>query len=226
MVIRSIALRATFLLSLLVATPSIAGSFPTPEGLEPCAPGDPVAATEAQVAPKLGGQFLNCFQSNRNIGAPSAARQTLLPVEYAFAIALHGQTYTLTDLQKLLAKVKEQWRGFSPLSKEFKDTYISKLNALVKSNGSRDGTAVKSIKPVLIEISPIHNNRYIVTSIRTYVFDSNGGTVQVKKVNADAVVLRGSQLIRLTVQKTFSSPADVAEVRVEIDNWAKMVAQG
>lgn len=225
MVIRAIALGAAFLLSLLMATPSIAVSFPTPEGLRPCAPGDPVAATGAQVATKLGGEFLNCFQSNRSIAPPGAAKRVLMPVEYAFAIALQGQSYTLSDLQNLFAKVNEQWRGFNPLSKKFKDTHISKLNALLKSNESSDRPTVVSVKPVLIEIGLIHDRFFVVTSIRTYIFESNGGYVEEKKVNADAVVLLGSQLIRLTIQRTLNAPTDVTEVQAKIENWAKMVAQ-
>jgi hypothetical protein len=226
MATRAIAFWATFLWPFLMTTPSISGSFPTPEGLRPCAPGDPVATIEARVASKLGGEFLNCFQSGRRIATPSAAKRVWMPVEYAFAIALQGQSYTLADLDNLLSKVKDQWSGFDPLSKQFKDNYTAKLNELLRCSGLNKRATIDSVKPVLVAIAPIHDKFYVVTSIRIYAFRSNGVNVETKKVNADAVVLRGSRLIRLTIQRTLSEPTDVTEVQAEIDKWAKMVAQG
>jgi hypothetical protein len=62
-----------------------------------------------------------------------------------------------------------------------------------------------------------------VTSIRTYVVDLNGRRVTSTKVNSDGVALRGSQLVRLTIQRTLSDPNDVAQVESEMADWARAI---
>jgi len=191
--------------------------------LRPCAPGDLVATAEAGVATKLGGEFLGCFQSA--IGVQSAAKAAQMPVEYAFAIALRSRVYTLGDLDNFLSKVKDQWKNFDPLSKDFKESYTNRLNNLIKENGPSPYPNIVSIKPILVSIERLDDIYYMVTSIRTYVLESNGKHVRLTKVNSDAVVLRNSQLIRLTIQRTLSDPADVAQVQGEIGDWARAVAK-
>lgn len=211
--------------SALAATPAESGRLSTPDGFKPCAGGDPVATVEARVAAKLGGEFLGCFQSERRIAAPSAAKAAPMTVEYAFAIALQGRGYTLADLDSLLSTVKNQWKDFDPLSKQFKETYTARLNELIEANGSTPPSTIDSVKPVLVSIDRADPSYYSVTSIRTYVVNSNGGQVTLTKVNSDAVALRSSQLIRLTIQRTLTDPADVAEVEGEIADWARATAQ-
>lgn len=199
--------------------------LPIPGNLKPCAPGSPVASVEGHVAAKLGGEFLGCFQSEQEITAPSATKGVRMPVEYAFAIAVQGGGYTPADLDKLLSTVKEQWNGFNPLSKEYKETYTARLNELIKGSGLVVSPTFIAIKPELVSIDRTDSNYYSVTSIRTYVLELNGERGTLTKVNSDAVVLQNSQLIRLTIQRALSNPADVADVQGQIVDWARAIAQ-
>jgi hypothetical protein len=121
-------------------------------------------------------------------------------------MALRDRDYKVADLDNLLSTVKQQWKDFDPLSKEFKDSYTARLNALIKSSGSAAAPDVVSVKPVLVSIERGRSDYYTVTSIRTYVVDLNGRRVTSTKVNSDGVALRGSQLVRLTIQRTLSDP--------------------
>jgi hypothetical protein len=200
--------------------------FPAPEGFKPCAPGNPLASAEAGVATKLGGEFLGCFQSERETTRPTAAKAAPMPVEYAFAIALQGGGHTPADLDNLLTTTRRQWKDFDPLSKEFKETYTARVNELIKGSGLLPSVTMVSVKPVLISIDRSVDNYYSVTSLRTYAVQVNGEPVALTRVNSDAVALQNSRLIRLTIQRTLSDPADVAQVQGEIDDWARAIAQG
>jgi hypothetical protein len=63
-----------------------------------------------------------------------------------------------------------------------------------------------------------------VVSIRSYVLDASGEQVSLTKVNASADVLRGSRLVRLTVQRVLTDSSDVAQVQSEIAEWATAVS--
>jgi hypothetical protein len=191
-----------------------------PKGLSPCAQDDPVATMEARVAPSIGGEFLSCFQSEQKIAVPGATGLAPVPFEYAFAIRLAGDDHSSADLDKLLSTVTAQWKDFQPLSTEFHDNYIARLNALIKKAGEPSET-VTSIKPVLVSIGRLDAKSYSVVSIRGYVFNANGGQVSETKVNADAVVLRGRSLIRLTMQRMLTGASDVTELQAEISQWAR-----
>jgi hypothetical protein len=191
-----------------------------PKGLSPCAPNDPVATLEGRVATSIGGQFLGCFQSEQRIETPGATELAPVPREYAFAIRLAGGGYTSADLDKLLSTVTAQWKDFQPLSTEFHDKYIARLNALIKGTGETT-TTIASIKPVLVSIDRLDAKSYSVVSIRSYVFNGNGGQVRTTKVNADAVVLRGRDLIRLTMQRMLTGASDVGQIRAEVSEWAR-----
>ncbi len=191
-----------------------------PKGLSPCAPGDPVAALETRVAASIGGQFLSCFHSEKRVEVPGATEPAPLPLEYAFAIGFAGESYTSADLDKLLSTVTAQWKDFQPLSKEFHDDYIARLNALIKGAGEPSAT-ISSIKPVLVSIDRLDAKSYSVISIRSYAFNENGRQLSTTKVNADAVVLRGHNLIRLTMQRPLTDVSDVAQLRAEISQWAR-----
>ncbi len=191
-----------------------------PKGLIPCASNDPVNASGPRIAASVNGQFLSCFQSEEKtdvLGAPDVAP---VPVEYAFAISLASEVYTTTDLDKLLTTVTAQWKGFQPLSTEFHDNYIARINALINS-GHETPVAIASIKPVLISIDRLDVNSYSVVSIRSYVFNVNGTQVSMTKVNADAVVLRGRRFIRLTMQRMLTNASDVTRLQTEISEWAR-----
>jgi hypothetical protein len=206
--------------------PNGSSGFPAPGGFKPCAPDSPLAIAEARIATKLGGEFLGCFQSERETMAPSSAKAAPTPVEYAFAIALQGGGHTPADLDNLLSTVKHQWKDFDPLSKEFKETYTARVNELIKGSGLTPSPTMVSEKPVLVSIDRAGDSYYSVTSLRTYTVELNGERVMVTKVNSGAVALRGSQLIRLTIQRTLSDPTDVTQVQGEITDWARATAQG
>ena len=191
-----------------------------PKGLSPCAPDDPVATMESRIAPSIGGQFVNCFHSEDRIKPPAGSTVAPVPLEYAFAIRLGRGPYTSANLDKLLATVTAQWKDFQPLSTEFRENYIARINALIKDSGETSAT-IASIKPVLVSIERLDAKSYSVVSIRSYVFNEGSGQTRTTKVNADAVVLRGSDLIRLTMQRVLSKPADVDQLRGEISQWAR-----
>jgi hypothetical protein len=199
--------------------PRDSSGLPTPKGLVQCLSDDPVAALEARLAAKLGGEYLGCFRSQRTTIPKGAEGAAPTPVEHAFGFALHDRHYKSADLDDLLARVKQQWKDFDPSSKEFKESYTAQLNALIKSSGS--SADLVSIKPILVSIDRGAGDYYTVTSVRTYVADLDGSRVTSTKVNSDAVALRGSELVRLTIQRTLSDPADVAEVQGEIADWAR-----
>jgi hypothetical protein len=204
---------------------TVVGGLRAPEGLKPCAPGDPAASAEARVAEQLGGEFLGCFRSDREVVAPIASNPATTSIEYAFAIALHGGGYTPADLDSLLSTVRGQWKDFDPLSKEFRETYTARLNDLIRSNGSTLSPTVISVSPVLVSIDRKDVHYYLVTSIRTIVLELQGKQVALTKVNSDAVVLCGSRLVRLTIQRPLSDPHDVAQVQGEMADWARATAQ-
>jgi hypothetical protein len=99
------------------------------------------------------------------------------------------------------------------------------MNELFKENGSTSSANLISEKPLLISIDRPDAMYYIVTSIRTYFLKVNGEQVTSTRVNSDAVALRGSQLIRLTIQRTLRARADVAQVQDEVTDWARATAQ-
>jgi hypothetical protein len=196
--------------------------LPAPKGLSSCAPSDPLAVVEANVAAKFGGAFLGCFKSERTITVQGATKPVLVPFEFAMAIDFPGP-YTLADLDKLLSRGIEQWKAFEPLSKE-SENYTVRLNELIKGAGTSSKASVSSVKPVLVSIGRIGPKSFSVISIRSYVLDASGEQVSLTKVNASADVLHGSRLVRLTVQRVLTDPADVTEVQSEIAEWANAVS--
>ena len=123
---------------------------------------------------------------------------------------------------KLLATGIEQWKGFEPLSKDW-ENYTVRVNELIKSVGMT-AASVSSEKPVLVSIGRIGTNSFSVVSIRHYVFEASGEQVIQTKVSGSADVLRGSRLVRLTVQRMLTEPSDVAQVQSEIAEWANAVS--
>lgn len=199
--------------------------FPAPNGLRPCAPGDPVAGMEARVIAKLGGDFLGCLWSGQTTFVQGKPDVVPTPREYAFAIAVPGNGYTSADLDKLRSKVADQWKNFDPLSKEFKEAYTARINELIKGDGPASSATLSSVKPVLVSIDRLDDKSYSVTSIRRYVFEIDGGRVGRTKVNSDVVARRGSELIRLTIQRTLTGPSDVSQVQGEIADWARAITR-
>ena len=143
--------------------------------------------------------------------------------EYAFALAIHDREYSAADLHDLLSKVEQQWKGFEPVDGNLSDAYVSKLNGLIDEQRKDSGAGVQSVRPILVKIDHDHSNYYTVTSIRTYVVAANAARITATRVNADAVVLRDSRLLRLTIQRTLTGPADIARAEADIDRWAESI---
>lgn len=197
--------------------------LPAPKELSSCPPGDPVAAAEAGVAAKLGGEPLGCFVSDKRTTVQGTTKSIPVSLEHAFAIGIPGGPYTSADLDKLLSRVTEQWKGFDPLGKEF-ENYKDRLNDLIKGVGTSPTATFSSIKPVLVSIDRLGTKSYSVVSIRNYILDLNSEHVSAIRVNGDAVVLRGSELVRLTMQRALTDPSDVAQLQGEIAEWARAIA--
>ena len=211
------------------ANPSIASEvsseLPAPSGLVPCSASDPAAAAVSAIATKLGGEFLGCFLSPTKVATPTTADARSSPVEHAIAIGLHGNAYTLNDLSQQLFKVRDQWKTFDPLDKQSRDKYIARLNDLLANSNAKNVTKIASVSPVLVSIDQLDSSYYLVTSLRTYTVGADTGRTTFTQVNSDAVVLRHSRLIRLTIQRTLHDPADVAQVQTEITKWAQAIAR-
>jgi hypothetical protein len=189
------------------AAPIASESVPQPKGFDPCAPDDPVAALEKRIAPSLGAEFLGCFHSSA-------------PDEYAFVHRVIGDKFTSADVEALRRKVADQWKNFQPLSEEFRDKYIARLNAMISAANASAGTFA-AVKPVLVSMKSLDSKSYSVISIRSYIFNTEKGQEYAERVNAAAIVLRGQQIIRLTMQRRLTEVADVDEVQTEIARWAK-----
>ncbi len=197
--------------------------LPAPKELSSCPPGDPVAAAEAGVAAKLGGELLGCFVSDKKTTVQGTTKSIPMSLEHAFAIRIPGGPYTSADLDELLSRITEQWKGFDPLSKDF-ENYRNRLNDLMKGVGTSPTATFSSIRPVLVSIDRLGPRSYSVVSIRSYVVDVSGEHVSATRVNGDAVVLRGSDLVRLTMQHALTDPSDVAQLQGEIAEWARAIA--
>jgi cyanophycinase len=196
------------------------GGLPAPAGLSSCAPGNQTDYL-ARVAAELHSEVLGCFLSEKMIMVQGAVTPVPMPLEFAFALNPTGGPYTSADLDRLLSKTIEQWKDFKPLSKEF-ENYTGRLNELIKGAGA--STTVSSVKPALVSIDRVGTNAYSVVSIRRYVLDVGGEQVNVTKVEASAVVLRGSALVRLTMQRVLTDASDVAQLQSEIAEWVRAIA--
>jgi hypothetical protein len=170
----------------------------------------------------LGGVFLGCFQSEQVSRAQAA---TPVPIETALAVKLPGNGYDFRNLEELLSAIKDGWAKFSPLKDEFKETYRNRLNELIKQNGQEAPSSVSSIKEVLVSIEQPDRYYYVITSVKSYEIELNGKRVLSTIVHSGAVVLRGDDLIRLTVQQSLTDPADVPKVQSGISDWARAVFQ-
>jgi hypothetical protein len=189
------------------AAPMASESLPAPMGLVPCSPDDQVAALEKRIAPSLGVEFLSCFHS----GASG---------EYALVHRVIGDNFTSADVEALRTKVAAQWKDFQPLSAEFHDKYIARLNTMI-TEASSTPAPIASIKPVLVSMKSLDSKSYSVVSIQSYVFNGSKGQESAERVNADAIVLRGRRIIRLTIQRKLTEVADVDDLQTDIARWAK-----
>jgi hypothetical protein len=189
------------------ATQTASESLPAPRGLIPCSPDDPVAGLEKRIATSLAIEFLSCFHSSSSD-------------EYALVHRVLGDNFTPAEVEALRTKVAAQWKDFQPLSTEFHDKYIARLNEMIAASGSATAP-ISSIKPVLVSMKRLDPKSYSVVSIRSYVFNSSKGQERAERINADAIVLRGRRIIRLTIQRRLTAVSDVTDVQAEIAQWAR-----
>lgn len=220
--IRCFALATVVAMSGVLPLAANADGLPAPKGLYPCPPGDRIASAEANIALRMRGQFLGCFRSHGTVTQRGLHDVHSEPREYAFAMRLPGGPYTSKALGQLLVNVRGQWAGFEPLSQDFRD-YTSAVNKLTHGNtgGGSVDTSITSIKPVLIAIDPLGPNAYSVVSLRTYNFTAGSRALKSVKVDADAVALVHTTLVRLTLLRDARSAEDVTDAKAQIASWAR-----
>lgn len=201
-----------------------ASELPAPKGLQPCPPTDRVASLEGNLAIRIGGQFLGCFRSRAVVVQHGLRGDPSVPQEYAFAMRLPGGPYTSEALGQFLTTVRAQWAGFNPLSREFHDRYTREVNELIRGSSRPESAnaSVTSIKPVLVSIDRLGPDAYSVVSLRTYELTVGGQPLKSVKVDADAVALVHSTLVRLTLLREVQSASDVADARAQINSWASL----
>jgi hypothetical protein len=192
--------------------------LPIPVGLTPCDADDPVTQVVKRAAASLGAEALGCFRSKETTEIQGTDGAAVVPRERAFASRMPGGPYSSADLDSLLAKVRNQWKSFDPLSKAHREDYVARINALVEASSGERGS-VKSISPLLVSIEPVNSRFYVVVSIRQYVGQRSGST----KVDGLAMALQDGRLLRLEIQRELTATADVDDVRRQIGAWASAV---
>ena len=198
--------------------------LPVPNELILCEDDDPVVSAEKRVAPSVGAEYLACFTTNEKTALHGTSRTVVVPVEHAVAMSVTGGPYTREELDRLLSKVREQWKNFDPLSRQHED-YLTRLNSLIKGRSpAAHQTSIESVKPVLVSIDRMDDQSYAVVSIREYVIATDGERVRSIKANAAAMVLQGTRLVRLEIIRELHAPSDVDEVRTQIAAWSRAVA--
>jgi hypothetical protein len=112
-------------------------------------------------------------------------------------------------------------RTSTPLSKQFREDYVARVNSLLKDVTH---VSMESVKPILVSIDRLDANSYAVTSIREYVMSAGGERVRSVKATAVVMVLQGTQLVRLEILREIHGPSDVDEARTRIAVWSRAVA--
>ncbi len=85
----------------------------------------------------------------------------------------------------------------------------------------RRSATFATVKPVLVSMKSLDTKSYFVVSIRSFVLNTSKGQVNAEMVNADAIVLRGQRIIRLSMQRRLTEVADVDDFQAKIAKWAK-----
>jgi hypothetical protein len=137
-------------------------------------------------------------------------------------MSVTGGPYGRENLDAFLSKVRDEWKNFDPLGKRHED-YIAQLNALIKDTNSQ-AIPLDSIKPALVSIERIDDQSYVVVSIREYAMTVSGEQVKSIKANAAAVVLQGTRLVRLDINREVRVPSDVEDVSKQMAAWCRTVA--
>jgi hypothetical protein len=214
---------ATLAITSTVANAQSTGAvLPIPHGLNPCKVDDAVALAEKRVAPSIGAEYLACFLSSETVSLQATPRQVAVPAEYAIVLHLMGGPYGPKDIADLFSAQREQWKT-SDTPRPLSGDYLTWLNSVINGTGSSQ-SSIKVIKPVLVSIDSIDNRSYDTISIREYTIEAAGTNVRSIKASATAIVLQGSNLVRLEMIRELRAPADVDDIRAQIAAWSRAVA--
>ena len=195
--------------------------LPTPDGLIPCKDNDLVVSAEKRVAASLHAEYLACFTSNDKTPLQGASKTLLVAAEHAVAMSAPGGPFSLQDLDTLLSQDRARWQNFDPLSERFREDYVARVNSLLEETTH---VSMESVNPTLVSIERHDANSYAVTSIREYVMSAGGERLRSVKATAVAMVLQGTQLVRLEILREIRGPSDVDEARTQIAAWSRAVS--
>jgi len=195
--------------------------LPWPRGLVPCKDETPIVSAEKSIAVSFRADYLACFTSNEMASVQRSSRTISIPSEYAVAVSIVGGPYDRETLDAFLSRVREQWKNFDPLGQGHAD-YIARLNTLITDLNSQV-VPIESIKPVLVSIDCIDDHSYVVVSIREYAMTVDGEQVKFIKANAVGMVLQGTRLVRLDINREFRTPSDVEDVSNQMVAWSRAV---
>ena len=203
-----------------------AEAVPVPRGLNRCAADGPSASGMERMVSALGGRPLACFQSGETTPLQGSKNTYAVPVEYGFAIEIKGGPYTATDVNTLLADVTDGWKNAKPMSQDTRADYERRLDGLIEK-GAPTGAPKPpdSLTPsVLVSIEQLDPESFAVVAIRRRPVPWNGEFFNIMKVEAAAVVLNRTRLVRLSIARELRSRSDVTAAREEIADWAYAVA--
>jgi hypothetical protein len=200
-------------------------AVPVPRGLTPCTADGQSASDMDRMATALRSRPLGCFQSGETTELQGAKKGIAAPVEYAYALEMKGGPYTMADVATLMSDVSEGWKNAKPLSQDTRADYERRLDGLVEK-GAPIGTpkpADPVNPPVLVSIEQLSPESFAVVAIRQGPLSLSGEFFNVTKVDAAAVVLRRTTLMRLSIARQLRSKQDVEAAREEIADWAYAV---
>jgi hypothetical protein len=214
------------ILQAMVGSRAAGGDLPVPRGLNTCTAEGASASGMQRMASALGGVPLGCFQSRDTAELHGSKKTYAVPVEYAFAVEMKGGPYAALDVNILMADVTDGWKGAKPLSQDTRADYERRLDGLIEK-APPNGTAkpADSVNPpVLVSIEQLDAGSFAVVAVRQGPVPLNGEFFTATKVDAAAVVLRQTKLVRLSIARELRSTADVEAAREEIADWASAVA--
>ncbi len=172
----------------------------------------------------LSGRSLGCFQSSETTELHGLKKTHAVPLEIAFAVEMPGGPYTAKDVDQLMSDVTEQWKNSKALNQETRAGYDRRLADLAEK-GAPIGTAAAQplIPATLVSIEQLDPASFAVVSIRQLQVSLDGEFFNPTRVDAAAIVLQHSKLVRLTIARELRSRSDVETVREKIADWAYAV---
>jgi hypothetical protein len=206
-----------------LAMPALA--MPVPGSLGACTAASSVAAEMEQMAARLHGRALGCFQSKDAMELRGTKQTHRLPMEYGFAVEMANRRFSQQDLDNLMSGVRDEWKNSDSLSRATRPDYERRINELIEPEAPGvPRPAAPPKPPVLVSIEqPDDGFQTIVRILRGQVsFD--GEFFDTTRLDASAVVLKDAKLIRLSLLRELRSKSDVSAIRQEIVDWAAAVA--